>query len=36
MNRKYYKPKLKNEKALKSYLKNERDKRHSTGRTSKR
>ena len=36
MSRKYYKPKPKNEKALKSYLKNERDKRHSSGTTSKR
>ena len=36
MSRKYYKPKPKTEKALKSYLKNERDKRHSTGRISKR
>ena len=31
-----YKPKPKNEKALKCYLKNERDKRHSTSRISKR
>jgi hypothetical protein len=36
MSRKYYKPKLKNEKALKSYLKNERDKRQRKGRNSKR
>jgi hypothetical protein len=36
MSRGNYKPKPKNEKALKSYLKNERDKRHNTSRTSKR